>query len=126
MHCDHSTSLAASLTRWLTPQVWKQAHQHHAPKKTSRWDLHPLLTVLLLMTWTSGDSEAERFVTARACYVAAHQHDKRPGKTLQGFQQALGKLPLPVLATTRSVYVPADVALNVTVCGRTGAVAEAS
>jgi hypothetical protein len=97
MHCDHSISLAASLTRWLTPQVWKRAHQHHAPKKTGRWDLHPLLTVLLLMTWTSGDSEAERFVTARACYVASHQHDKRPGQTLQGFQQALAKVPLPVL-----------------------------
>lgn len=97
MHGAHSTSLTASLTRWLTPRVWKQAHQLHAPKKTGRWDLHPLLTVLLLMTWTSGDSEAERFVTARACYVACHQHDKRPGQTLQGFQQALAKLPLPVL-----------------------------
>jgi len=92
------TSVATACTRFLTPQVWKQTHQHHAPKKTSSgWRLHPLVMVLLLMTWTTGDSEAERFATARACYIACHQHDKRPGKTLQGFQKALAKLPLPVL-----------------------------
>src|SRR6266851_456899 len=79
MHDTHYTSFAASATRWLTPHVWKLAHQVHAPKKVGRWDLHPLLTVLLLMTWTSGDSAAERFVTAQACYVASHQHAKRAG-----------------------------------------------
>jgi hypothetical protein len=92
------TSFTAALARFLAPQVFKQAHQAHRPKKTaSRWDLHPLLMVLLLMTWTTGDSEAERFATARAVYVARHQHQKRPGQTLSGFQQALAKLPLPVL-----------------------------
>jgi Transposase DDE domain len=92
------TSFSTSLKRFLTPQVWKQAHQTHTPKKSaSRWDLHPLLMVLLLMTWTTGDSEGERFATAGAVYVACHQHGKRPGQTLQGFQQALAKLPLPVL-----------------------------
>jgi len=91
------TSVAAAWTRWLNPQVWTQAHQTHAPKKTSsRWDLHPLVMVLLLMTWTTGDSEGERFATARAFYVAGHQHGKRPGQTLQGFQLALARLPLPV------------------------------
>src|SRR5437588_14353 len=44
------TSLTAALARFLCPQVFKQAHQAHRPKKTaSRWDLHPLLMVLLLM-----------------------------------------------------------------------------
>jgi hypothetical protein len=91
-------SFPVALTRFLTPQVWKQAHQVHRPKKTaSRWDLQPLLLILLLMTWTTGNSENERFETARAFYVACHQHAQRPGKTLQGFQQALTKLPLPVL-----------------------------
>ena len=94
----HYTTSAASLTRWLGPQVWKQVHQVHRPKKrSSRWDLHALLMVLLVMTWTTGDSEAERFATARAFYVACRQHDKRPGQTLQGFKQALAKLPLPVV-----------------------------
>jgi hypothetical protein len=62
-----------------------------------RWKLHPLLTVLALMTWTTGDSEAERFASARAFYVARHQHEKRPGRSFQGFQKALAKLPMPVL-----------------------------
>lgn len=92
------TSFTIALARFLSPEVWKQAHQTHRPTKTaSRWDLHPLLMVLLLMTWTSGDSEAERFATARTFYVARHQHDKRPGQTLPGFHRALAQLPLSVL-----------------------------
>ena len=91
------TSLAAALTRWLSPEVWKSAHQAAAKRRSSRWDLHALLMVLLLMTWTTGETEAERFATARAFYVACHQHDKRPGKTVQGFRRALSKLPLPVV-----------------------------
>ena len=86
------TSCSAALLRFLPASVWKQAHQLHQPTKApGRWDLHPLLVVLLLMTWTTGDSEAERFVTARAVYVSRHQHGKRPGRTLSGFQQALAR-----------------------------------
>lgn len=92
------TSFTAALTRLLTPQVWKQAHHSHTPKKSAcRWDLHPLLMVLLLMTWTSGDSQAERFATARAFYIARHQHGKRPGHSLPGFHKALAQVSLPVL-----------------------------
>src|SRR5262249_34961213 len=76
----------------------KEAHQAHQPQKTaSRWDLRPLLWILLLMTWCTGNSENERFETARAFYIACQQHRKRPGTSLQGFQQALAHLPLPVL-----------------------------
>jgi len=49
------------------------------------------------MTWCCGDSLPERFETARAFYVACHQRRKQPGKTFAGFQQALEKLPLPIL-----------------------------
>jgi hypothetical protein len=95
---NQSTIFPTGWTRWLPAQVWKLAHQSHAPRKAaSRWSLHALVTVLLLMTWASGDSEAERFATARAVYVGCHQHDKRPGKTLPGFHQALAHVPLPVL-----------------------------
>lgn len=88
----------AALKYWLTPQVWKQAHQVHRPQHgPQRWNLHPLVMVMVLMTWTSGDSEAERFASARAFYVARHQREKRPGASFQGFQQALAKLPQPVL-----------------------------
>lgn len=94
----HYTSWMSLVTRWLGPQVWKQAHQSHRPKKSApRWDLHPLLMILLLMTWTTGNSEAERFATAQAFYIACHQHNKRPGYTLQGYQKALSKLPLVVI-----------------------------
>lgn len=62
-----------------------------------RWQLQPLVLLLLLMTWVSGDSQAERFETARAFYVACPPHDKRPGKTLQGFEKALARLPTPIL-----------------------------
>jgi hypothetical protein len=116
--CSQYTAATAALTRFLTPQVFKQAHQQHNPNKTaSRWDLHALLTVLLLMTWTTGDSEAERFATARAFYVSRHQHDKRPGSSLPGFQQALTKLPLAVL---HALQAGVRVALRrlVECCGR--------
>lgn len=93
----HYTGIAA-LTQWLTPSVWKQTHQAQAcAHPPHRWKLHPLVMVLALMTWTSGDSEAERFAAARAFYVARHQREKRPGESFAGFGQALAKLPLPVL-----------------------------
>ena len=95
---SHCTPAIAALANWLTPHVWKEAHQTHNRKQAaSRWKLHPLLMVCALMTWVAGDSETERFVTARAFYVACHQREKRPGQSFQGFQQALAKLPLPVL-----------------------------
>jgi hypothetical protein len=93
----HCTTGIAALTYWLTPQVWKEAHQAQGHKRSTRWKLHPVVMVLALMTWTTGDSEAERFATARAFYVARHQREKRPGESFQGFQKALAKLPLPVL-----------------------------
>jgi hypothetical protein len=49
------------------------------------------------MTWCCGDSEGERFASARAFYVACHQKQRRPGTSLQGFQMALARLPLRVL-----------------------------
>jgi hypothetical protein len=96
----YHTSLLGSLKRFLTPQVWKQTHQAETFKKSaSRWGLRPLLMILLIMTWANGNSEGERFATARACYVALHQHEKRPGQTLQGFEKALARVPLRVLHT---------------------------
>jgi hypothetical protein len=94
----HCIAGMAALTHWLTPQIWKEAHQTDGRKSSPPcWKLHPLVMVLALMTWTTGDSEGERFAAARAFYVACRQHQKRPGKSLQGFEKALAKLPLPVL-----------------------------
>src|SRR2546428_10298328 len=91
-------SFRAGLSQFLTPQVWKQVHQAWRPSQAaSRWTLQPLFWVLLSMTWCCGDSEGERFATARAFYVSCHQRRRRPGDSLQGFQIALARLPMLVL-----------------------------
>lgn len=82
---------------FLTPQVWKQAQQAARRCRALRWQVQPLVFVLLAMTWCAGDAQPERFETARAFYVALHQRRRRPGKTCAGFEKALAKLPLPVL-----------------------------
>jgi hypothetical protein len=97
---QHATAdaLHHALNKFLTPQVWKQAHQTGAQtKQPSRWRLQPLVWVLLTMTWCVGQAQEERFAAARAVYVAHHQRSRRPGKTLAGFLTALDQLPLPVL-----------------------------
>jgi hypothetical protein len=83
------------IRQFLTPQVWKQARQA-VPKDRSlpRWDLQPLVIILLAMTWAAGDSQPEKFETARGFYVMTYDARKRPGKTVQGFQKALSRLPM--------------------------------
>ena len=81
--------------QFLTPQTWKQARQSVSTRRRyPRWDLQPVIMVLLAMTWTAGDSEWERFEAARGFYVMCHEGRKRPGKTLEGFQRALSRLPM--------------------------------
>src|SRR5437763_1882709 len=87
---------------FLTPQVWKQAQQAARRCRALRWQVQPLVFVLLAMTWCAGDSQPERFETARAFYVALHQRRRRPGKTYAGFEKALAKVPLPVLRAVAS------------------------
>jgi hypothetical protein len=90
-------SFTKALQQFLTPQVFKQGHQAwQKPHSRCSWCLKPILWVLLLMTWGQGDSQAERFLAARAFFVAKHQHEKRPGATWEGFLQALRRLPIPV------------------------------
>jgi hypothetical protein len=94
-HLQQPRSLLDFVRQFLTPQVFKQARQA-VPRRASapRWDLQPLLLVALAMTWASGDSQEEQFETARGFYVAAYWNRKRPGKTLQGFQRALSRMPM--------------------------------
>jgi hypothetical protein len=90
-------SFGQCLQHFLTPQVFKQAQQARTHDGARRWSTHALALALLVMTWCCGDSQAERFETARAFYVATHQKRKRPGQTVQGFQKALARLPLACL-----------------------------
>ncbi|MCI0356493.1 MAG: IS4 family transposase [Acidobacteria bacterium] len=87
------------LREFLTPAVWKQAQMARGSHRSSRWSTQPLVLVLLLMTWCCGDSQAERFETARAFCVVCRPNRRRPGKTVQGFQKALARLPMSVLRT---------------------------
>ena len=55
------------------------------------------------MTWAAGDSQEEKFETARMFYIATHETRKRPGTTLQGFQKALSH---PLHAVVRMQLSP--------------------
>src|SRR5947209_14471637 len=90
-------SFLECLRYFLTPQVWKQAHQAIGPFRGSRWRPQPLLLVLLTLTWCWGESLPERFETARAFYVACYPRRRRPGRTVSGLQKALARAPAAAL-----------------------------
>lgn len=88
--------LGDCVRQFLTPAVWRQVQNGMArPWRASRWRLQPLVMVLVLMTFTCGDSQEERFESARAVVVVAMlPKRRRPGKTVQGFEKALSRLPM--------------------------------
>src|SRR3954468_16188886 len=88
-------SLIADARQLLTPLAWKQARQAVPGRRAApRWDLPPLVLVVIAMTWAAGDSQPERFETARGFYVACHAARRRPGKTIEGLQKALRRVPM--------------------------------
>src|ERR1700736_1904829 len=88
-------SLMECVRQFLPPQVWKQARQAvPGGRSLPRWNLQPLLILLLAMTWAAGDSQAEKFQTARGFYVASFEARKRPGKTVEGCGRALSRVPV--------------------------------
>lgn len=89
--------LLGSMRKFLTPEVFKQVRNAAKRRKSPRWDLHPLLWVLLLTTYCSGDSLPEKFEAARGFYVVCCPKRKRPGKSFAGFEKAVAKLPMPIL-----------------------------
>src|SRR3954469_23944976 len=94
-------TLVGCLRHFLTPGLFKQAHQSHnqgKKQRTCRWELHPLILTLALFTWCCGDSQEERFQVARAFYAGVlAPKRRRPGKTIEGFHAALARLPMCVL-----------------------------
>lgn len=91
-------SLPQALRHFLTPAVWKQAHRWvRGNSRPSRWSIQPLLLTLLFSAWCTGDSQAERFETARGFCIVCRPRQRRPGKSLSGFQMALARLPMVVL-----------------------------
>src|SRR4051812_9749867 len=91
-------SFLESLREFLTPAIWKQADQaRRLERRSVRWTTQPLLLTVLVMTWCCGDSQAERFETAKGFVTVCLTKRRRPGKSVQGFQKALAKLPMTVL-----------------------------
>ena len=72
-------SLIGSMREFLTPAVFKQVRNATNRRKSPRWDLHPLLYILLLTTYCCGDSLPEKFEAARGFYVVCCSKRKRPG-----------------------------------------------
>jgi hypothetical protein len=103
-------SLRAVIQDLLTPGVWKQAHQKRQKarrQKSPRWATQPLVLVLLFMTWSNGDSQAERFEIAKAyCQTAWLGKRRNCGKTVGGFETALKRLPMVVLRTFAAAILP--------------------
>jgi hypothetical protein len=95
---------ASCLRDFLTPALFRQVYRALAKGRKRRWTLQPVLYVLLCMTWCLGDSQPERFETARAFCVACHPKRRRPGKTFCGFQKALEALPASVLRAVAAVF----------------------
>jgi hypothetical protein len=90
-------SLIGSMREFLTPAVFKQVRNAPKRRKHQRWDLHPLLYILVLTTYCCGDSLPEKFEAARSFYVVCCPKRKRPGNSFSGFEKAVAKLPMPVL-----------------------------
>ncbi len=90
-------SLIESMREFLTPAVFKQVRNASKRRKHQRWDLQPLLYILLLMTYCCGDSLSEKLEAAGGFYVVCCPKRKRPGKSFAGFEKAVTKLPMPVL-----------------------------
>src|SRR5262245_60668299 len=90
-------SLIEVLREFLTPALWRQAQQtrrRRRKKESTRWLVQPLVLMLLLMTWSHGASQAERFECAKAYCRVCLRKRRNPGKTVQGFQKALARLPM--------------------------------
>ncbi len=90
-------SLIGSMREFLTPEVFKQVRNASKRRKCPRWDLHPLLYIIILTTYCCGDSLPEKFEAARMFYVASCPKRKRPGQHFSGFEKAIAKLPMPIL-----------------------------
>ena len=90
-------SLPQALWEFLTPLVFKQVRKTFTRRRQPKWDIHPLVYILLLMSWCCGESLPEQFETARGFYVVSCAKRKRPGTTCSGFERAVARLPMSVL-----------------------------
>jgi Transposase DDE domain len=117
----HARQLADSIDQFLTPALLRQAykpfrssrrtpqppsqrpHNRNRPPRRAcnrpnrRWDLKPLILVLVSLTWCPGETLEERFQNACDFTNAARPKRRRTGGTFTGFQKALARLRMSVL-----------------------------
>jgi hypothetical protein len=94
---QRAKSLIGSMREFLTPTVFRQVRNAGKRRNCPRWDLHPLLYILVLSTYCCGDSLPEKFEAARAFYVVSCPKRRRPGQQFSGFEKAVARLPRPLL-----------------------------
>jgi hypothetical protein len=78
---------------FMTTHFWRVAHQAAGPYRAVRWKLMTLLLVCMMSMLCRAKAEQDRFEEARAYYIALYPRRQRPGKSLEGFLAALGRLP---------------------------------
>jgi hypothetical protein len=78
---------------FLTSHFWRVAHKGAGPYRAVRWQLLALLMVCLIAMFCHPKAGKDRLEQARDLYGAMYPHGKRPGKTQQGFLDALARLP---------------------------------
>jgi len=79
--------------QFLTAALWKVAHGAARPFRAARWQLVPLVMVAMLMVLLTAQTIQERFEEARELWARLRPGRRRPGRTVRGFRQALGRLP---------------------------------
>jgi hypothetical protein len=92
-----TATFLGSLRHFLTPALFKQVRQAAGKPRKCRWQIQPLLLVLLTLTWCTGDSLPERFEVARSFSICLLPKRRRPGKTAAGFLKALARTPVCAL-----------------------------
>ena len=86
---------------WSDPQDYRiqlrQAIKRYLPARglpllsQRRWSDRLLIMVMLLLVWSPGTTQVDRFSEARHAVVAMYVSRKRPGRSLAGFMATLGR-----------------------------------
>lgn len=97
-------TLACCLRDFLTPAVWRSVHAEvpHWNEEAESWELTTLILTGLWMALQDGrQAFTKRFKIARETVRKLREKRKAPGETLNGYLQAISRLPYRALARLR-------------------------
>jgi len=95
-------SLIGSMREFLTPEVFKQVRNTSPRRKSPRWDLHPLLYILLLTTYCCGDNLPEKFEAARTFTSRVVPNENAPAGVLPDLRRPSPRFPCRAADSCRS------------------------